>query len=103
MKQNLTVSLLFAFLITAPLVMILFFPKDDFSAEENRMLASLPTASAESLLDGSFSKGLETYTADHFPFRPVLLKLKASMELLAGKKQNGGVDRKSTRLNSSHS
>ena len=44
--------------------------KDErFSASENRMLAAFPTLSAETVADGSFMSGFESYLSDAFPFR----------------------------------
>jgi hypothetical protein len=36
---------------------------------ENRRLASWPTLSSEALLDGSYTRAIEKYVADHFPAR----------------------------------
>ena len=91
MKQNILICLFFCFLITTPLVMLFLVPTDSFLAEENRMPASFPNADADSLLDGNFAAGFEAYMADRFPLRGTFLKLKATSELLAGKKQNGNV------------
>lgn len=91
MKQNIFPCLLFFYLLTIPLVAMIFLPSDGFSAEENRMLASFPSADTDSLLDGSFAAGLEKYMADHFPLRNTLLKIKSASELIAGRKQNGNV------------
>ena len=39
------------------------------SVSENRMLAAFPSLSAESVADGSFMSGFESYLSDAFPFR----------------------------------
>jgi DHHW protein len=39
------------------------------SETENRRLAAWPALTQESLLDGSFARGIESYVADHFPLR----------------------------------
>ena len=91
MKQNIPICCLFAFFAVVTSAVIWLSPSDGFSEAENRTLASLPSADAESLLDGSFAEGLEAYLADRFPFRSTLLKLKATAELTSGKKQNGNV------------
>ena len=39
------------------------------SESENRMLAAFPTLSAQSVADGSFMSGFESYLSDAFPFR----------------------------------
>ena len=40
-----------------------------FSEKENRMLAERPALSGETLLDGSFTGGVESFLADRFPGR----------------------------------
>ena len=40
-----------------------------FSASENRMLAAFPALSIQSVADGSFMSGFESYLSDAFPFR----------------------------------
>lgn len=39
------------------------------SETENRRLATWPELTQESVLDGSFARGIELYVADHFPLR----------------------------------
>ena len=39
------------------------------SASENRMLSAFPTLSLQSVADGSFMSGFESYLSDAFPFR----------------------------------
>lgn len=66
-------------------------PKDDFSPRENRMLATMPRLSAESLINGEFSKGFSSFCADRFPLRTAWLTLNSSFELGLGKLEAGGV------------
>lgn len=42
---------------------------------ENRRLANWPTLSSQTLLDGSYTKDVETYVADHFPGRAWLTEV----------------------------
>jgi len=91
MKINQSLCLLFAVLLVIPTVLMLSLPTEDFSPTENRMLASMPSFSLESLVDGSYFGGLGKYYADRFPLRTALLKIKSSCELLSGKRQNGNV------------
>ena len=46
-----------------------FRQNQDISTVENRRLAIWPTISLESLVDGSYTKGIEAYVSDHFPAR----------------------------------
>ncbi|MFR2534966.1 MAG: DHHW family protein [Clostridia bacterium] len=68
-----------------------FGPKIAFSEQENRYLAKRPSFQLESLLNGEYAENLDTYINDHFIFRKQWLKIKSSMELLLGKKENNHV------------
>lgn len=46
-----------------------FRQNQDISTIENRRLASWPTITLETLVDGSYTKGIEAYVSDHFPAR----------------------------------
>lgn len=45
------------------------------SETENRRLATWPELTQESVLDGSFARGIEAYVADHFPLREYFTQL----------------------------
>ena len=60
-------------------------PKNTFSEQENRMLASIPKFSFESLKDGSYIEDLENYLNDHFLFRDFLMGLKTTTDKSLGK------------------
>ena len=62
-----------------------------FSELENRNLATLPTFSMETLLNGSFGTDFETYIADQFPLRDSFIALKSNSERTLQKKENNGV------------
>lgn len=66
-------------------------PKQAYSAAERRRLADKPVLSAESVYDGSFANGFETYLLDHFPFRETFRGLKAQFacNVLLQKENNG--------------
>ena len=65
--------------------------EQSFSELENRTLATKPTFSFETLLDGSFGNDFETYIADQFPLRENFIALKANSERTLQKKENNGV------------
>lgn len=65
--------------------------EQDFSELENRILATKPILSVQTLLDGSFGNDFETYLADQFPFRANFIALKANSERALQKKENNGV------------
>lgn len=54
---------------------------ESYSYYENRMLASFPKLSAQSVGDGSFATGVERYLDDHAALRTTLLMSKARMDL----------------------
>ena len=53
----------------------------DASFYENRSLAELPALTAESLWNGGFGEGMESWYSDHFPARSTLLKADAAMRM----------------------
>ena len=55
----------------------LFSPEKDFSESERRKLAKFPELSAETLLNGKFMEGFESYSLDQFPLRDSFRRLKA--------------------------
>ena len=73
--------------ITFIVVLVLFFivnlcKKDTtISITERRKLATFPTISTKSLLDGSFRQGFEKYTTDQIVQRENFRKLKSILEL----------------------
>ena len=78
------------FLLVLP-ILLLSLPKGTFSEDENRVLATLPSFSAEALLDGRYTEQLSAYLCDHLPLRGALLKTKAATELTLLKKENNHV------------
>ncbi len=69
-----------------------FLSKDrGFSENENRVLASKPTFTWESLLDGSYIRDYETYVTDQFILRDSWIGLKTYTELALLKKDINGV------------
>ena len=61
------------------------------SETENRTLAQFPVFSWSSLVDGSYTEGVEEYFADQFPLRDGWTGLKARAEQLIGKSEFNGV------------
>ncbi|MBP3886818.1 MAG: hypothetical protein J6F30_04075 [Cellulosilyticum sp.] len=73
------------------LILQLCHKDQDFSELENRKLASKPSFSTETLLNGTFGDDFETYIADQFPLRNSFISLKSESERLLQKKENNGV------------
>ena len=72
-------------------LMFVILPKKDTSVNEKRKLAQLPAFSFSSLADGSYTKGLEDYFSDHFPWRDFFVGLNSYAELFIGKNGSKGV------------
>lgn len=62
-----------------------------FSETENRLLASRPELTAESLLRGSFAQDYETYVTDQFVSRDKWIAIKTYFDLFMQKQEIGGV------------
>lgn len=84
-------SILFCAGLIVTMGVCLIKPAVYFSENENRVLAQMPKLTAESALNGSFTKGLEEYTTDQFPGRDFIVRVKAHIERAAGKQENNGV------------
>ncbi len=88
-------KIFFAIFMTVCIVIIIvnfIWPKQTFSQEENRMLATIPRFSFESFVNGDYLNGVNDYINDHFAFRNIYLKLNSWWEVsVMGKKENNGV------------
>ena len=84
-------------LISVSLLLIIFgvaiflLPSEDFSEDENRMLADFPEFSLETLVSGEFTEGIADFYSDRFPLRNLFVGLKATAERLMGKGENNGI------------
>lgn len=82
------------FMVVWVVIVIINFiwPKQVFSQEENRMLATIPRFSFESFINGDYLNGVNDYINDHFAFRNFYLKLNSWWEIdVMGKKENNNV------------
>ena len=88
-------KIFFAIFMTIWVVIVIInfiWPKQFFSEEENRMLATIPRFSFESFVNGYYLNGVNDYINDHFAFRNFYLKLNSWWEVsVMGKKENNGV------------
>lgn len=66
-------------------------PDSEYSKSENRVLASMPKLSVETIKDGSFMQDFETYLTDQMPFRDYIVSVKTFADRLAGKNKENGV------------
>lgn len=99
-KYNLFLTALFCLFLGGFSLWHLAAPDSDFSANENRYLAKLPTpdftigtltAPEGNFFSGEFMEDFESYVNDQFPLRDSWVELKARMELLSGKHANNSV------------
>ena len=67
------------------------FPKQSFSEQENRYLATIPKFNFKDLVSGKYAESLDTYINDHFIFRNFWLKLNSFVQMSTGKTKNNGV------------
>lgn len=72
-------------------VLLFALPKQSYSQNEKHELADFPSFSVNSLLDGSYFKGIETYVSDHFPFRDLFVGINAYFNLYTGRNGANGV------------
>lgn len=90
MRNRIFVSI-FAVMLALLTLLTVFLPKKEFSDNENRVLASFPTLSIETLKDGSFTSDFSLYVADHFAFRDVWVSIKSIAETATLKTSNNDV------------
>lgn len=90
MKNKLILVVTIAFFLVFS-VWNLIGEKAVYSESERRRLEKFPELSMESLINGEFSEGLETYAADHFPLRDYWRGVKAFAKttVLRQKDNNG--------------
>ncbi len=84
--EVLTVGIITVFILCFS-VWCLVAPKQTFSENENRALASWPAYSFAALKDGSYMSGIQTYLSDHFPLRDPFMTLKTKYEMLTGREE----------------
>lgn len=63
----------FCFILLSGFLFVIFMPKPTESVYEKRALAAFPEFSAEALFSGEYTKALNTFIADTFPFRDGLV------------------------------
>lgn len=88
-------KIFFAIFMTVWVIIIILnfiWPKQVFSEEENRMLATIPRFSFTKFVSGEYLNGVNDYINDHFAFRNLYLKLNSWWETtVMGKKENNDV------------
>lgn len=91
-KKNIFVVAAASFLFFGLALASLLMPDKELSVSERRPLAKFPVLNFESVTNGSFQKGFEEYSPDHFPFRDGFRTIKALMTYkLFRQKDNNGI------------
>ena len=71
--------------------LLLLLPKNVYSDDENRYLATFPGLSLEKISSGQWMDELEQFVDDQFPARLEWIELKTNIDLALGKKESNGV------------
>ena len=74
MRKKLEIGLVFGCMVAITMLFV-FGPKEKISLSEKRTLATLPTLTWDTYISGAFSKGVQLYINDHFPFRAQAVRL----------------------------
>lgn len=62
-------------------------PKKDFSENENRYLAKMPSVTTQAVLSGEYTEDLSDFAADHFPMRDLFMGIKCEAEMAGGRRE----------------
>ena len=90
-KYSKSVMILFLLLVFGFTVVTFVWPERTFSENENRVLASAPEFSWDSLFEGKFMSEYETYITDQFFLRDEWIQLKTLAEMALNKQDINGV------------
>lgn len=86
---------IFGFVFPAILIAVMLFniflPDKKFSAEENRLLQTMPKLSISSIFSGRFETKAESYAADQFMLRKMFIKVKSSFDTSLGSTDSNNV------------
>lgn len=90
--KNIAVTIIFALLIGIISLTCFIKPQTEYSLSERRPLAKLPELTFETVFNGEFMSGFETYVADQFPARDKFRSVKALFSTYVfNKKENNGL------------
>ena len=93
--MNRKTARIFGFVFPAILIAVMFFniflPDKNFSAEENRLLQTMPKPSISSIFSGRFETKAESYAADQFMLRNMFIKIKSSFDTSLGSTESNNV------------
>lgn len=89
--QLLVTTISFIIIVFSFFVISLFDGDDSFSMMEKRSLKSKPSFSLTSLFNGTYTKELEEYYSDTFPFRESFIKLNVKLGEMNGFSDKDGI------------
>jgi hypothetical protein len=87
--ERVAITLILFVTILVGALALIFGPKADFSADENRVLESTPKISLDAITDGTFMSSVQNYIGDHFPLRKTFISLNTEVQLAMGKRDIG--------------
>lgn len=83
--ENIITVSLFCSFVSIMCLLYIFLPKSDFSELEKRYLKEFPEINVQNIVSGNFGNDIETYLADHMPFRDFFVGLNSYFELATGR------------------
>lgn len=83
-------AVIFVLFLAVMTLLLAALPSKDYSENEKRYLAQFPQVSGADIMDGSFQKNLESWTADQVPGRDLFVGVNAYWSLATGR--NGAQD-----------
>ncbi len=86
----LTIILFFGFLVGLPIITVIT-PKEYFSEQENKNLATFPTFDIEDVKNKEYMNDIDTFVSDHFAFRTDWISFKTDIDLTIGRQEISGV------------
>lgn len=84
-KEHIITACVFCSFLAIMLLLYIALPKSDFSELEKRYLTDFPEISADNIISGNFGNDMESYMADHMPFRDFFVGLNSYFELITGR------------------
>ncbi len=85
-KEHIIIVSIFCSFLVAMFCLYIFLPKSEFSELEKRYLAEFPEINKDSVTSGEFGNNLESYMADHMPFRDFFVGTNSYFELYTGRR-----------------
>ncbi len=85
-KEHIIIVSFFCSFLAIMFFLYIFLPKTDFSELEKRYLNEFPEITKDTVASGEFGNNLESYMADHMPFRDFFVGTNSYFELYTGRR-----------------